>query len=183
MEGVVRTRVGYSGGTKPSPTYRSLGDHTETVQLDYDASKITYERLLQVFWESHEPIDRSWSRQYRNVIFYHNEEQKRAAEKMRDRIAAQLGQKVWTDILPASTFYPAEDYHQKFHLQQDPLLTAEYDAIYPDMQDFMNSPAVSRVNGYLGGFGTAAQLEKEIDSLGLSPEGRKRLRESVHFRN
>ena len=98
-------------------------------------------------------------------------------------MAAQLGQRVRTDIVPASTFYLAEDYHQKFRLQQDPVLTAEYDAIYPEMKDFVNSTAVSRVNGYLGGYGSSAQLKKEIDSLGLSPEGRKRLIESISFRN
>jgi methionine-S-sulfoxide reductase len=175
--------VGYSGGTRPSPTYRSLGDHTETIQIDYDPARITYEQLLNIFWDSHDPTGRSWSKQYRNVIFYHNAEQKRAAEKTRDLVAAQLGQRVHTDIEPASTFYPAEDYHQKFRLQQDPVLTAEYDAIYPDMKDFVNSTAVARVNGYLGGYGNPAQFEKEIDSLGLSPEGRKRLLENVPFRN
>jgi hypothetical protein len=117
------------------------------------------------------------------VIFYHNEEQRRLAEKTRAAIAAQSGRKIYTDIAPASTFYPAEDYHQKFRLQQDPLLTAEYDAIYPDMKDFVNSTAVSRVNGYLGGYGSTAQLKKELDSLGLSPEGRSRLLESVPFRS
>ena len=182
MEGVIRTRVGYSGGTKNSPTYRSLGDHTETVQIDFDPARITYEQLLNVFWESHDPTDRTWSKQYRNVIFYHNVEQKRAAEKTRDLAAAQLGRHIRTEVVPASTFYPAEDNHQKFRLQQDPVLTAEYDAIYPDMKDFVNSPAVSRVNGYLGGYGTAAQLRKEIGSLGLSPAGMKRLLENVAFR-
>jgi methionine-S-sulfoxide reductase len=180
---VIRTRVGYSGGTKPSPSYRSLGDHTETIQVDYDPARISYEQLLNIFWSSHDPADRSWSVQYRNVVFYHNEEQRGLAEKTRARIAAQSGRKVYTDIVPASTFYLAEDYHQKFRLQQDPLLAAEYDAIYPDMKDFVNSTAVSRVNGYLGGYGGPAQLKKEIDSLGLSPEGRKRLLESLPFRD
>jgi methionine-S-sulfoxide reductase len=183
LEGVIRTRVGYSGGTKHSPTYCSLGDHTETVQIDYAPARITYEQLLNVFWESHDPSDRSWSKQYRNAIFYHNDEQKKSAEKTRDFVAAQLGRRVHTDIEPASTFYPAEDYHQKFRLQQDPVLTAEYDAIYPEMKDFVNSPAVSRVNGYLGGYGSSAQLKKEINSLGLSPSGMKRLLESAPLRN
>ena len=180
---MIRTRVGYSGGTTLHPTYRSLGDHTETVEIDYDPAIISYEQLLDIFWDSHDPTGSSWSKQYRNVVFYHNAEQKRAAERTRDLVAAQLGQRVRTDIVPASTFYLAEDYHQKFRLQQDPVLTAEYDAIYPEMKDFVNSTAVSRVNGYLGGYGSSAQLKKEIDSLGLSPEGRKRLIESISFRN
>jgi len=172
---VIRTRVGYSGGTKASPTYRSLGDHTETIQIDFDPTKITYEQILNVFWNSHDPAGWSWAKQYRNVIFYHNEEQRRTAEKTRDRIAAETGKKVRTDIEPASTFYLAEDYHQKFRLQQDSLLTAEYDAIYPDIKNFVDSSAVSRANGYLGGYGTSAQLRREISSLGLSEAGQKRL--------
>ncbi len=179
MEGVIRTRVGYSGGTKANPTYKSLGDHTETIQIDFDPLKITYAQILDVFWSSHEPAESSWAKQYRNVIFYHNEEQRRHAEKTRDRTAARTGKKVRTDIEPASTFYPAEDYHQKFRLQQDHFLTAEYDAIYPVMKDFMNSTAVSRVNGYLGGYGTSASLSREISSLGLSGDGQKRLMDIV----
>jgi peptide-methionine (S)-S-oxide reductase len=176
---VIRTRVGYSGGTKESPTYRSLGDHTETIQIDFDPTKITYEQILNIFWRSHDPAGWSWAKQYRNVIFYHNEEQRRTAERTRDRIAAETGNKVRTDIEPAATFYLAEDYHQKFRLQQDPLLTAEYDAIYPDIKNFVDSSAVSRANGYLGGYGTSAQLRKEINSLGLSEAGQKRLMDNV----
>jgi methionine-S-sulfoxide reductase len=172
---VIRTRVGYSGGTRPNPTYRSLGDHTETVQIDFDPARITYERLLDVFWSSHDPADRSWSKQYRNVIFYHNDQQKELAEKTREKAAVRLKTKVNTEIVPASAFYRAEDYHQKFRLQQDPVLTAEYDAIYPDIKVFVDSTAVSRVNGYLGGYGSREQLQKEINRLGLSEEGRTRL--------
>lgn len=172
---MIRTRVGYSGGSKASPTYKSLGDHTETIQIDFDPTKITYEQILNIFWNSHDPSGWSWSKQYRNVVFYHNEEQKRSAEKTRNRMAKQTGKKVSTEIKPASTFYLAEDYHQKFRLQQDHLLSAEYDAIYPDIKDFVDSTAISRVNGYLGGYGNSAQLRKEIKSLGLSEAGQKRL--------
>jgi len=176
---VIRTRVGYSGGTKKNPTYKSLGDHTETIEVDFDPTKITYEQLLEIFWRSHDPAGWSWATQYRNVIFYHNETQRRAAERTRDRIATETGKKVRTDIEPASTFYLAEDYHQKFRLQQDPLLTAEYDAIYPDIRGFVNSTAVGRVNGYLGGYGSSAGLNREIESLGLSEAGRRHLQEIV----
>lgn len=176
---MIRTRVGYSGGTEANPTYKSLGDHTETIQIDFDPAKITYEQLLDVFWNSHDPADRSWAKQYRNVIFYHNEEQRRSAEKTRDRIVKQTGKKVRTDIEPVSTFYRAEDYHQKFRLQQDHLLTAEYDTIFPNINSFVDSTAVSRVNGYLGGYGASARLSREIKSLGLSEAGQKRLMDIV----
>jgi methionine-S-sulfoxide reductase len=167
--------VGYSGGARPNPTYRSLGDHTESVQIDFDPAKISYEQLLEVFWSSHDPSGRSWSKQYRNVIFYHDDRQKELAEKTREKVASRLKTKVNTEIVPASAFYRAEDYHQKFRLQQDPVITAEYDAIYPEIKDFVDSTAVSRVNGYLGGYGSREQLRKEINKLGLSEEGEKRL--------
>lgn len=172
---MIRTRVGYSGGTKVNPSYKSLGDHTETIQIDFDPTKITYEQILHVFWSSHDPFGWSWSKQYRNVIFFHNEVQRRSAEETRDRIAKQTGKKVRTDIESAATFYAAEDYHQKFRLQQDHLLAAEYDAIYPDIKDFVNSTAASRVNGYLGGYGSSAGLGRIINGLGLSESGKQRL--------
>lgn len=176
---MIRTRVGYSGGTKENPSYRSLGDHTETIQIDFDPTKISYEQILNVFWNSHDPAGWSWAKQYRNVIFYHNENQRLTEEKTRNRVAAETGNKVRTDIEPASTFYLAEDYHQKFRLQQDPVLTAEYDAIYPDIKNFVDSTAVSRANGYLGGYGTSAGLSREISRLGLSDKGKKRLMDIV----
>ena len=87
---MIRTRVGYAGGAKENPTYHNLGDHTETLQIDYDSSKISYEKLLELFWEEHDPTSRSWSRQYKAVVFYHDEEQKRLAIAGRDR-AGNLG--------------------------------------------------------------------------------------------
>ena len=103
----------------------------------------------------------------------------RPAEKTSDRIAADTDKKVRTDLDPASTFYLAENYHQKFRPQQDPQFTAEYDAMYPGIQDFVDSTAVSRVNGYLGGYGTSAGLSREISSLGLSDKGKKQLMDIV----
>jgi len=87
LPGVLRTRVGYAGGTKPNPTYRDLGDHAETVQVDYDLSKITYPELLNAFWTGHDPTHRSWSRQYASIIFVHNEEERRLAEASKARVA------------------------------------------------------------------------------------------------
>ncbi|MDZ7761250.1 MAG: peptide-methionine (S)-S-oxide reductase [Desulfovermiculus sp.] len=68
---MVRTRVGYSGGKKPNPTYHDLGDHTETLQVDYDPEAVSYPKLLEVFWESHSPEQSALSRQYMAAVFYH----------------------------------------------------------------------------------------------------------------
>ena len=76
---MVRTRVGYAGGTKKNPTYHDLGDHSETVQMDYDPTVISYTKLLDVFWDSHDPSLPSDSKQYMSIIFYHNDKQKELA--------------------------------------------------------------------------------------------------------
>ncbi len=175
MAGVVRTRVGYSGGTKKSPTYHDLEDHSETLQLDFDPARISYEKLLDVFWKAHEPTARSWSRQYRAAVFFENETQKKIALGTRYREAFRIRGEIFTEILPASVFYLAEDYHQKYYLQLDQLLTKEFKSIYPNFKDVVNSTAAARVNGYLGGHGTVEKREEDLVLLGLSPEAHKRL--------
>jgi methionine-S-sulfoxide reductase len=176
---VIRTRVGYAGGAKENPTYHNLGDHSETIQIDFEPSKISYDRLLEVFWEEHDPASRSWSRQYKAVVFYHNEEQKRSAMASRDRLAVKLGKTIHTEVLPFANFYPAEDYHQKYYLRQHRQILRQFQQVYPQAADLMNSTAAARVNGYIGGYGTAASLKADIDRLGLSEAAREELLERV----
>jgi peptide-methionine (S)-S-oxide reductase len=172
---VVRTRVGYTGGTKQNPTYYHLGDHTETVQVDYDPAQTSYERLLAVFWATHNSCAQSEVRQYMSAVFYHNDAQKMVALKTRDREQAKRGVRIATEILPATVFYVAEDYHQKYLLRSETSLMTEFRAMYPDAKDFTNSTAAARVNGYLGGHGSKEMVDKEIDKVGLSPEARQTL--------
>jgi peptide-methionine (S)-S-oxide reductase len=176
---VIRTRVGYAGGVKDNPTYHNLGDHTETLQIDYDPSKISYEKLLGLFWEEHDPTSRSWSRQYKAVVFYHDEEQKRSALASRDRRSAKLGKTIHTEVLPYSRFYAAEDYHQKYYLRGHRQILKQFQQYYSQATDLMNSTAAARVNGYLGGYGTSASLKADIDRLGLSEAAREELLERV----
>jgi methionine-S-sulfoxide reductase len=172
---VVRTRVGYAGGTLENPTYHRLGDHTETFQIDYDPERISYEKLLELFWSEQDPTSRAWSTQYKAVVFYHNDNQKRLAEESRDRLAAKLMKRVYTEVIPFSRFYPAEAYHQKYYLRQNRRLLQELQRYYPQDLDLMNSTAAARVNGYLGRFGTAEELKAEIDRLGLSEDAKREL--------
>jgi len=172
---VVRTRVGYAGGTTRNPTYHNLGDHSESVEVVYDPSRISYEKLLEIFWASHDPASHPWSRQYMVAIFYHDEGQKLLAERTRDREARRIGRAVHTGILPASVFTAAEEYHQKFQLRRHPELMKGLLAAYPDPKDLVSSTAAARLNGYLGGHGTFAGLTAEIDGFRLAPEGRKSL--------
>ncbi len=182
LRGVVRTRVGYAGGKKNNPTYRDLGDHIETVQIDYDPQKISYEELLDVFWNNHNPASPGWSRQYMNAIFYHNERQKKMAEESRNRAAARFGGKIHTEILPYIGFYRAEHYHQKYRLRNERDFLKEFSLIYPHYQELVDSTAAARVNGYLSGYGTLEDLQAEVDSFGLSPAARKKLLDIVRRR-
>ena len=175
----MRTRVGYAGGTTEDPTYARIGDHAESIEIDFDPEKTSYAALLDVFWRSHNPCRREWSRQYMSAIFHHDEEQRRLALETKAREQARRGRDVRTAVFPAGRFTPAEDYHQKHFLRQEGTLIAEYSAIYPEWSDFLRSSAVTRVNGYVGGSGTAEALAAEIGDLGLSAEGQARLRDTV----
>ena len=115
---MIRTRVGYAGGTKENPTYRDLGDLSETIQIEYDPTQISYEELLDVFWSSHNPQQRPWSTQYKSMILYHTDEQKMLAMESKGREETRLKSKVSTEIVPFSAFYLAEGYHQKYRLRQ-----------------------------------------------------------------
>ena len=173
---MIRTRVGYAGGTTPDPTYEEIGDHSETIQIDYDPEVLSYEELLSVFWSSHNPSAPSWSTQYRSAIFVANEEQRRAAEESREKVKTSRGSGVQTSIEPLKRFYPAEDYHQKYYLRQEHVLMTDFMKSYPVAKDFMNSPAAAKVNGFLSGTGSEEYLRKILPGLGLSEEGEKRLR-------
>ncbi|HZT72070.1 MAG TPA: peptide-methionine (S)-S-oxide reductase MsrA [Terriglobales bacterium] len=125
IPGVVATTVGYSGGTVPNPTYEQVctdtTGHAETVEVEYDPARVSYEQLLQVFWENHDPTQLNRQgpdvgRQYRSAIFYLNAAQERAARAARDALAAsgRYRRPIATEITAAGPFYRAEDYHQQY---------------------------------------------------------------------
>ena len=167
---MIRTRVGYAGGTKKNPTYESLGDHSETIEVVYDPRKISYAELLDIFWQNHEPTVQPYSRQYMPIVFFHSEEQRKLAARTKDREEAARKRKVLTAILPAGTFWPAEDYHQKYYMRNNSLIMKEFNAIYLSSSDFVNSTAAARVNGLVGGNGTVARLRADLKELNFAPE-------------
>lgn len=160
--------VGYTGGTTPDPTYRNIGDHAESVQVEFDPESVRYEELLEVFWSSHNASRRSWSRQYMSAVFPVDDQQIREAKSVKDRLEGLQRTTLRTEILPATRFYPAEDYHQKYILQGDHLLNSEFRRMYPDFADFVDSAAAAKVNGYLYGCGSMNALKEQLSSLGLS---------------
>jgi peptide-methionine (S)-S-oxide reductase len=160
---VLRTRVGYCGGTKPKPTYHGMGDHAETVDLDYDPEVTSYEELLKMFWKNHDPTANN-SRQYMSAIFYHDEEQKRAAEET--KATEEKNRRIKTQILPMDSFYDAELYHQKYLLQQHPWLLTALD-VDPG-KELIASHVSARLNGFIGGYGKIKDFEAEWEKMGLN---------------
>lgn len=157
--GVLRTRVGYSGGTLLNPTYRNLGDHTEVVEVDYDPEKVTFKALLDQFWQHHEyGITTKIKVQYASRIFYHNEEQKKISEEALKVESAKYPQgKLQTQIYPVGIFYPAEDYHQKYRLQRYQWICEALN-LTPEL--LQTSHIAARLNGYLTGVGKQEEVLK-----------------------
>jgi len=174
--------VGYAGGTTPQPTYYVLGDHTETLQLDYDPAETSYDRLLEAFWSGHDPTRAAWSRQYKAAVFVHDAEQERLALESQRREAARHGSRMATEVLPATAFHLAEAYHQKYYLQQTPALMRVFSAVYPQSVAFIASAAASRVNGYVAGYGSLAELDAELAGFGLPLAAAETLRQIVQRR-
>jgi peptide-methionine (S)-S-oxide reductase len=162
--------VGYAGGDKDNPTYYNLGFHSETIQIDYDPAVITYQELLNVFWDSHNPVVPSYSTQYASKIFYHDEEQRLLALESKQIRETESGISIYTDIVPYNGFHLAEDYHQKYYLRSYNLIINELKAIYPNTGDLISSTATARLNGYAGGYGDIEFLHDNLTGFGLSQE-------------
>ena len=125
IPGVVDVTVGYSGGRAENPTYRQVCSHTtghaEVARVEFDPSVVSYEQLLAAFWENHDPTQLNrqgpdFGDQYRSVIFYYTPEQETAARASKDALDAahRFKRPIVTQIVPAETFYPAEEYHQRY---------------------------------------------------------------------
>jgi len=126
LKGVLKVTSGYMGGTVPNPSYEEVCSgstgHAECLQIVFDPAVISYDELLEVFWESHDPttLNRQGNdigTQYRSAIFNHTEEQKQKAEHYKAELDKQgaYPNPIVTEIIPASVFYPAEDYHQNYY--------------------------------------------------------------------
>lgn len=163
-----RTRVGYTGGTTPDPTYSSMGDHTESIEIDFDPTQTSYESLVWMMLRAHRPTHAPYSRQYRSAILVHDDEQCVIAERVMAAYSAEIKQPIYTAIEETATFYLAEDYHQKYSLQSHLQLMRELRQMYPDFHDLVNSTAAARLNGYSSGYGDQATLSRELPSFGLS---------------
>ncbi|XP_066251117.1 peptide methionine sulfoxide reductase isoform X1 [Euwallacea similis] len=189
QRGVLRTRVGYAGGTTPNPVYKDIesgtsesgatstdplpgtsdanprGDHTEVIEIDYDPEIISYRELLKLFWDNHEyGVTTVIKRQYMSLILYHEEEQRHIAELDIIVEAGKRNEKLITEIAPAGPFYPAEDYHQKYRLQKHGWIVEELNLTPEQLQ---TSTAAAKLNGYVAGVGSREDLERDLKMLGI----------------
>ena len=125
IPGVIATRVGYTGGNFGNPTYRDVctdrTGHAEAVEVEFNPSQVSYEQLLKVFWENHDPTQLNrqgpdYGTQYRSAIFFHSPDQEQAARESKEKLqnSGQFRGPIVTQITPAVTFYEAEDYHQQY---------------------------------------------------------------------
>jgi peptide methionine sulfoxide reductase msrA/msrB len=169
LEGVVRTRVGYAGGEMKDPRYTKIGDHTETVQIDYDPDQISYRELVEIFFNSHNAFAEAYSRQYASLILYHNEDQRQTALEVKESLEAEKNRKVKTMIKELDRFYLAENYHQKFRLQQKTEFRDHYFEMMK-IEEFINSPTISKINGYVSGKGERDNIIQNIGDFALTSE-------------
>ncbi|HIH12348.1 TPA: peptide-methionine (S)-S-oxide reductase MsrA [Candidatus Woesearchaeota archaeon] len=123
LQGVLSTTVGYTGGKIKSPTYRQVCSdttgHAEAVEIKFDPTIVSYEKILDIFWSIHDPttLNRqgpNYGSQYRSAIFFHNKQQQKAALLSKEKAQTKYGKPIVTQIIPATAFYPAEEYHQHY---------------------------------------------------------------------
>ncbi|XP_017107800.1 peptide methionine sulfoxide reductase isoform X3 [Drosophila bipectinata] len=166
--GVLRTTVGYAGGSSDLPT----GDHTEVLEIDYDPSVISFKELLDLFWNNHEyGLTTPIKRQYASLILFHDEEQRQVAEASRleeqERRAPEI---ITTEIAPKNNFFAAEAYHQKYRLQGHKDLASSLN-LSPQL--LQSSYVATKLNGYLAGVGGIEQFKSEVETFGLTPTQRQ----------
>lgn len=149
LQGVIRTRVGYAGGNKLNPTYRDLGSHSETVQIDYKPDKISYNELLEIFWKNHNPRSKQKT-QYASKIFYQSKEEKEKAQSSLEE--EDENNQINTEIQELDKFWIAEDYHQKYYLRQSKDLMKKLREKYSP-EEFINSTVAARLNASVSGKG------------------------------
>jgi len=150
LSGVVRTRVGYAGGSNPDPTYHALGDHAEAVQVAYDPDELDYGDLVAAAFEQHDPRSQARKRQYQNVVFYESAAERAAVE-------THIAESDWPDgavetrIERLDGFHVAEPYHQTFHLSSTPSLLRPFEEAGYDDAAIRESPAAAKVNAHAAG--------------------------------
>ncbi len=148
LPGVVRTRVGYAGGSTPDPTYHDIGDHSEAVQVDYDPTATTFADLVDVAVANHDPTRQAGKRQYHSILFYGTEAERATVEAALSDLAVPS---IETRVEELTAFTLAEPYHQKFTLADKRYATDAFEAAGYDEAGIRESPAAATLNALLAG--------------------------------
>ncbi|WP_222914913.1 peptide-methionine (S)-S-oxide reductase [Natrinema sp. SYSU A 869] len=150
LDGVVRTRVGYAGGTKPDPSYEVLGDHTEVIQFEYDPEQLSFDELLERAFTEHNPYQQSGKRQYQNILFTETAEQYEQLLSYLDENEFSR-ETINTRLEELDQFHVAEDYHQKFNLRGKRWITDVFAEADYDDGAIRESPAAAKLNAHVAG--------------------------------
>ncbi|GGD97185.1 peptide-methionine (S)-S-oxide reductase MsrA [Paenibacillus nasutitermitis] len=177
LPGVVRTRTGYAGGTSVDPVYRHMGDHTETVRIDFNPAIIAFEDILDLFWDSHNPanINDYKGTQYKSLLLYDDGEQEEAIRQVLAKRKEQGKSEPDTEVAPLSAFYPAEDKHQKYYLKRYSHAIEKLSLLYPSPEDRVHSTLAARLNGLAKGYTSLERIIEELPQWPIDPETRERM--------
>ena len=173
LRGVLRTRVGFAGGTTVKPTYRHMGDHTETVEIDFDPGIISYEEILRKFWQNHYPNRGNYKgRQYISLLRYHGAQQQETADKVKQEMERNLGEAIETEIAAFEQFTLADERHQKYYLKRYPNTLEQLQDLFPKMDHLVDSTFAARLNGFVKGYGKMRLLKSEVAGWNIDEENR-----------
>lgn len=164
VPGIITTRVGYAGGTTKNPSYRNIGNHIECIDLKFNTEIITIEKILDLFFKSHDPTIK-YKRQYISAILYRTPEEYLTIENYMSNFKSE--QKIVTELIQTNEFTPAENYHQKYFLRKQSKILNELNLINDDIID---SPLATKLNALCAGFGVVEELLKKEELEKLSSE-------------
>lgn len=175
LPGIIRTRVGFAGGTKEDPMYRSMGDHTETIEVDFNPEVLSYEKILHIFWSHHTSTNRVnyKERQYMSILFYHDEQQKKTILNVKKELEDERKETIETEIVPYSGFTMAEEHHQKYYLKRFSIAVDLLNSHYPSVDAFTHSTLTARLNGFVREFGTLNDIKNEVTEWDICEDSRQ----------
>lgn len=162
------------------PTYKQIGDHTETVEIDFNPAIISYGEILELFWKGHHPNRKNYKgRQYMSLLLYHDKQQKNAIEQKKTALEKELHKEIQTEVSTYRGFTLAEERHQKYFLKRYPDAIKQLTELYPSFTAFNDATLTARLNSFVRGLGTMAGIKNEISQWPVSRQEKEILLESV----
>lgn len=158
-----------------------MGDHTETIEIDFNPDIITFEEILHFFWKNHNSNRGSYrGRQYLSILLYHDEKQKESIFKVKKELEEMRQEEIQTEIAPYVEFTLAEERHQKYYLKRYPNAIEQLHSLYPSTQMIVDSRLAARLNGFVKGYGTLAGLKEEIMGWDINEDSMSKLLDVIN---